>query len=157
MKLKHRKGIRFPGLSNRFPGASATVVVFRYCKLHFSGSFLFLLLLCIHLDRINETTNAMPSLQFLDIRLCPIKRGRFLLQRSLDIFLCDFVIAILFNMTLDADGYSSRVTSRGVFRENSERFLQKTMVVSQAQSCSEYDISIQVRPQGYLSPPLPSK
>lgn len=98
----------------------------------------------------------MPSLHFLDIGLCPIKQGCFRLQRSLDVFLCDFIIAILYNMTLDADGYSSRVTSRGVFRENSERFLQKNMVVSQAQSCSEYDIGIQVRHQGYLSPPLSS-
>ncbi|KAM7320839.1 hypothetical protein ACRRTK_020092 [Alexandromys fortis] len=60
-------------------------------------------------------------------------------------------VAILYNMTLDADGYSSRVTSRGVFRENSERFLQKNMVVSQAQSCSEYDISIQ-KPSDVVNP-----
>lgn len=60
-------------------------------------------------------------------------------------------VAILFNMTLDADGYSSRVTSRGVFRENSERFLQKNMVVSQVQSCSEYNISIQ-KPSDVVNP-----
>ncbi|CAO2592529.1 Integrin alpha-2, partial [Lemmus lemmus] len=60
-------------------------------------------------------------------------------------------VAILFNVTLDADGYSSRVTSRGIFRENSERFLQKSMVVSQVQSCSEYDISIQ-KPSDVVNP-----
>lgn len=63
----------------------------------------------------------------------------------------NYRVAILYNMTLDADGYSSRVTSRGVFRENSERFLQKNMVVSQAQSCSEYDISIQ-KPSDVVNP-----
>ncbi|XP_075832155.1 integrin alpha-2 [Microtus pennsylvanicus] len=63
----------------------------------------------------------------------------------------NYRVAILYNMTLDADGYSSRVTSRGVFRENSERFLQKNMVVSQTQSCSEYDISIQ-KPSDVVNP-----
>ncbi|KAK2509257.1 hypothetical protein MC885_015656 [Smutsia gigantea] len=52
-------------------------------------------------------------------------------------------VAILYNITIDADQYSSRVTSRGLFKENNERFLQKNMVVNQAQSCSEYIIHIQ--------------
>lgn len=60
-------------------------------------------------------------------------------------------VAILFNMTLDADQYSSRVTSRGIFRENSERFLQKTMVVSEVENCSEYHISIQ-KPSDVVNP-----
>lgn len=60
-------------------------------------------------------------------------------------------VAILFNMTLDADQYSSRVTSRGMFRENSERFLQKTMVVSEVENCSEYHISIQ-KPSDVVNP-----
>ncbi|KAI6054118.1 integrin alpha-2 [Marmota monax] len=52
-------------------------------------------------------------------------------------------VAIMYNITLDADRYSSRVTSRGLFKENNERCLQKNMVVNQAQSCSEYIILIQ--------------
>nr|XP_026241729.1 integrin alpha-2 [Urocitellus parryii] len=52
-------------------------------------------------------------------------------------------VAITYNITLDADRYSSRVTSRGLFKENNERCLQKNMVVNQAQSCSEYIILIQ--------------
>lgn len=60
-------------------------------------------------------------------------------------------VAILFNMTLDADQYSSRVTSRGIFRENSERFLQKTTVVNEVENCSEYHISIQ-KPSDVVNP-----
>lgn len=58
-----------------------------------------------------------------------------------------FTIAITYNITIDADLYSSRVTSRGLFKENNERYLRKNMIVSQAQNCSEYIIHIQVRPQ----------
>ncbi|XP_029324347.1 integrin alpha-2 isoform X1 [Mus caroli] len=60
-------------------------------------------------------------------------------------------VAILFNMTLDADGHSSRVTSRGMFRENSERFLQKNMVVNEVQKCSEHHITIQ-KPSDVVNP-----
>ncbi|XP_022349189.1 integrin alpha-2 [Enhydra lutris kenyoni] len=52
-------------------------------------------------------------------------------------------VAIIYNITIDADLYSSRVTSRGLFKENNERCLQKNMLVSQAQSCTEYSIHIQ--------------
>ncbi|XP_077608627.1 integrin alpha-2 [Crocuta crocuta] len=52
-------------------------------------------------------------------------------------------VAITYNITIDADLYSSRVTSRGLFKENNERCLQKNMTVSQTQSCSEYIIHIQ--------------
>ncbi|XP_005604336.1 integrin alpha-2 [Equus caballus] len=52
-------------------------------------------------------------------------------------------VAITYNITLDADLYSSRVTSRGLFKENNERYLRKNMIVSQAQNCSEYIIHIQ--------------
>ncbi|XP_057599642.1 integrin alpha-2 [Hippopotamus amphibius kiboko] len=52
-------------------------------------------------------------------------------------------VAIVYNITIDVDQYSSRVTSRGLFKENNERCLQKTMVVNQAQSCAEYIIHIQ--------------
>jgi integrin alpha 2 len=57
----------------------------------------------------------------------------------------------MFNITLDADGYSSRITSRGLFEENNERYLQKNMVLTLAKSCSQYKIHIQVRPQSSLS------
>ena len=56
-------------------------------------------------------------------------------------------VAITCNITIDADLYSSRVTPRGLFRENNERALQKNVVVGQAQTCSEFIINIQVRPQ----------
>ena len=52
-------------------------------------------------------------------------------------------VAILYNITIDTDQYSSRVTSVGLFKENNERCLQKTMIVNQAQSCSEYIIHIE--------------
>nr|XP_035147484.2 integrin alpha-2 isoform X1 [Callithrix jacchus] len=52
-------------------------------------------------------------------------------------------VAIVYNITLDADGFSSRVTSRGLFKENNERCLQKNVIVNQAQSCSEHIIYIQ--------------
>ncbi|XP_008260416.3 integrin alpha-2 [Oryctolagus cuniculus] len=52
-------------------------------------------------------------------------------------------VAIVYNITLDANGFSSRVTSRGLFKENNERYLQKNMLVNQAQSCSEHIIHIQ--------------
>ncbi|KAI4561304.1 hypothetical protein MJG53_012366 [Ovis ammon polii x Ovis aries] len=52
-------------------------------------------------------------------------------------------VAIVYNITIDEDQFSSRVTSRGLFKENNERCLQKTMIVSQAQRCSEYIIHIQ--------------
>ncbi|XP_034855336.1 integrin alpha-2 [Mirounga leonina] len=52
-------------------------------------------------------------------------------------------VAIIYNITIDADLYSSRVTSRGLFKENNERCLQKNMLISQAQSCAEHTIHIQ--------------
>ncbi|KAL2779718.1 integrin alpha-2 precursor [Daubentonia madagascariensis] len=60
-------------------------------------------------------------------------------------------VAIMYNITLDADGFSSRVTSRGLFKENNERCLQMTMVVNQAQSCSEHIIQIQ-EPSDVVNP-----
>ncbi|XP_066233945.1 integrin alpha-2 isoform X1 [Saccopteryx leptura] len=60
-------------------------------------------------------------------------------------------VAIMYNMTIDADLYSSRVTSRGLFRDNNERALQKNAVVSQAQTCSEFLIHIQ-EPSDVVSP-----
>ncbi|KAM8819449.1 integrin alpha-2 [Rhynchonycteris naso] len=60
-------------------------------------------------------------------------------------------VAIMFNMTIDADLYSSRVTSRGLFRDNNERALQKNAVVSQAPTCSEFLILIQ-EPSDVVNP-----
>lgn len=147
-----------PNLSSRFPGASAIVVVF-YCQLlHFSGS-----VFCFFFTwtETHEITNAIWFLHFLDIRLLSNKIQEnkivFFFKTHWTYFFVIFILAILFNMTLDADRYSSRVTSRGIFKENSERFLQKNTVVNEVQSCSEHHISIQVRPQSYISLPLSSK
>ncbi|XP_062943661.1 integrin alpha-2 [Cynocephalus volans] len=60
-------------------------------------------------------------------------------------------VAIVYNITLDADGFSSRVTSRGLFKENNERCLKKNMIVNQAQSCSEHIIHIQ-KPSDVVNP-----
>ncbi|KAM9695882.1 integrin alpha-2 [Trichechus inunguis] len=60
-------------------------------------------------------------------------------------------VAITYNITLDVDRFSSRVTSRGLFKENNERFLQKNMVVNQSQSCSEHIIHVQ-EPSDVVNP-----
>ncbi|KAM6156511.1 integrin alpha-2 [Erethizon dorsatum] len=52
-------------------------------------------------------------------------------------------VAIMYDITLDADGYSSRVTSRGLFQENNERCLQKNMVLNVENRCTQYTIQIQ--------------
>ncbi|XP_068951393.1 integrin alpha-2 [Petaurus breviceps papuanus] len=52
-------------------------------------------------------------------------------------------VDIIYNVTLDADRFSSRITSRGLFKENNERYIKKNMVVYHAQTCSEHIINIQ--------------
>ncbi|KAM5264395.1 integrin alpha-2 [Ctenodactylus gundi] len=52
-------------------------------------------------------------------------------------------VAITYNITLDADRYSSKVTSRGLFQENNERFLQKNVTLHATQNCAQYMIQIQ--------------
>ncbi|XP_023564722.1 integrin alpha-2 [Octodon degus] len=52
-------------------------------------------------------------------------------------------VAITYNVTLDADARSSRVTSRGLFQENNERYLQKNMVVNTGSRCAQYTVQIQ--------------
>ncbi|XP_072461758.1 integrin alpha-2 [Notamacropus eugenii] len=52
-------------------------------------------------------------------------------------------VDIIYNITLDADRFSSRITSRGLFKENNERYIKKNMVVYHAQTCSEHIINIQ--------------
>ncbi|XP_054431340.1 integrin alpha-2 [Pteronotus mesoamericanus] len=63
----------------------------------------------------------------------------------------DSQVAITYNVTIDADLYSSRVTSRGLFRENNERDLQKSLVVHPAQTCSDFLIYLQ-EPSDIISP-----
>ncbi|XP_006865823.1 PREDICTED: integrin alpha-2 [Chrysochloris asiatica] len=60
-------------------------------------------------------------------------------------------VDITYNITLDADGFSSRVTSRGLFKDNNERILQKNMLVNQAQDCSEHVILVQ-EPSDVVNP-----
>lgn len=55
-----------------------------------------------------------------------------------------FITAITYNITMDADLYSSRVTSRGLFKENGDRGLQKNAIVGPGQTCSAFAILIQV-------------
>ncbi|XP_010226020.1 PREDICTED: integrin alpha-2-like [Tinamus guttatus] len=44
-------------------------------------------------------------------------------------------VAIRYNATLDADLHSSRVTSRGLFKENNERYMQRDLVVRREENC----------------------
>nr|XP_009513387.1 PREDICTED: integrin alpha-2 [Phalacrocorax carbo] len=44
-------------------------------------------------------------------------------------------VAIKYNATLDADLQSSRVTSRGLFKENNERYMQRDLVVRHEENC----------------------
>uniref|UniRef100_A0A8C7INK7 Integrin subunit alpha 2 n=1 Tax=Oncorhynchus kisutch TaxID=8019 RepID=A0A8C7INK7_ONCKI len=53
-------------------------------------------------------------------------------------------VAIRFNLTLDAELQSSRVTSRGQFR-NSERVLQKDIRVSTGEVCETLEVFVQVK------------
>uniref|UniRef100_A0A8C0G493 Integrin alpha-2 n=1 Tax=Chelonoidis abingdonii TaxID=106734 RepID=A0A8C0G493_CHEAB len=52
-------------------------------------------------------------------------------------------VDIRYNATLDADLQSSRVTSRGLFKENNERYIQKNIVVSSAETCVEHIFNVQ--------------
>ncbi|XP_060764811.1 integrin alpha-2 [Neoarius graeffei] len=52
---------------------------------------------------------------------------------------------IKYNMTLDADLQSSRVSSRGQFR-NSERVVQQDISVSTAETCEEHQVYVQDTP-----------
>lgn len=45
------------------------------------------------------------------------------------------LVAIKYNATLDADLQSSRVTSRGLFKENNERYMQRDLVVHHEENC----------------------
>ncbi|KAM6228449.1 LOW QUALITY PROTEIN: integrin alpha-2-like [Spheniscus humboldti] len=52
-------------------------------------------------------------------------------------------VAIKYNATLDADLQSSGVTSRGLFKENNERYIQRDLVVRHEESCVHDVFSVQ--------------
>ncbi|KAM6188205.1 LOW QUALITY PROTEIN: integrin alpha-2-like [Sarcoramphus papa] len=52
-------------------------------------------------------------------------------------------MAIKYNATLDADLQSSRVTSRGLFKENNERYMQRDLVVRHEENCVHDVFSVQ--------------
>ncbi|KAM4707616.1 integrin alpha-2 [Discoglossus pictus] len=52
-------------------------------------------------------------------------------------------VAVTYNATLDADLLSSRVTSRGQFKETNDRFLQKNVDISSAEKCFEHVFNVQ--------------
>ncbi|NXL09626.1 ITA2 protein, partial [Mesembrinibis cayennensis] len=52
-------------------------------------------------------------------------------------------VAIKYNATLDADLQSSRVTSRGLFKENNERYMQRDLVVHHEENCVHDIFSVQ--------------
>ncbi|XP_074934473.1 integrin alpha-2 isoform X2 [Phalacrocorax aristotelis] len=52
-------------------------------------------------------------------------------------------VAIKYNATLDADLQSSRVTSRGLFKENNERYMQRDLVVRHEENCVQDIFSVQ--------------
>ncbi|NWU98133.1 ITA2 protein, partial [Upupa epops] len=52
-------------------------------------------------------------------------------------------VDINYNATLDADLLSSRVTSRGLFKENNERYLQRNLVIHHEENCVHDVFSVQ--------------
>ncbi|NWH20429.1 ITA2 protein, partial [Grus americana] len=52
-------------------------------------------------------------------------------------------VAIKYNATLDADLQSSRVTSRGLFKENNERYMQRDLEVRHEENCVHDIFSVQ--------------
>eukprot|EP00079_Xenopus_tropicalis_P009243 XP_002933089.2 PREDICTED: integrin alpha-2 [Xenopus tropicalis] len=52
-------------------------------------------------------------------------------------------VAVTYNATLDADLLSSRVTSRGQFRESNDRFLQRNIAIGPTESCFEHIFNVQ--------------
>ncbi|KAF7659151.1 hypothetical protein LDENG_00002450 [Lucifuga dentata] len=55
-------------------------------------------------------------------------------------------IDISYTLTLDADLQASRVTSRGLFSKNNERFLSENAKISSNQLCQDYQVYIQETP-----------
>ncbi len=54
-----------------------------------------------------------------------------------------FSLDIKYNLTIDADLQSSRATSRAQF-DNSERLIQKSVSVSDKESCVDHNVNVQV-------------
>ncbi|XP_054630091.1 integrin alpha-2 [Dunckerocampus dactyliophorus] len=55
-------------------------------------------------------------------------------------------IDISYNLTLDADLQASRVTSRGLFMKNNERFLSEKAKISSTPLCQDYEVYVQETP-----------
>lgn len=56
-----------------------------------------------------------------------------------------FVTELSYTLTLDADLQASRVTSRGLFTQNNERFLTEKTRISSTPLCLPYEVYVQVR------------
>uniref|UniRef100_A0A8P4GFE7 Integrin subunit alpha 2 n=1 Tax=Dicentrarchus labrax TaxID=13489 RepID=A0A8P4GFE7_DICLA len=59
-------------------------------------------------------------------------------------------IDISYTLTLDADLQASRVTSRGLFTQNNERFLTEKAKISSASLCRDYQVYVQVMDESDL-------
>uniref|UniRef100_UPI003AAFEBDC integrin alpha-2 isoform X2 n=1 Tax=Centroberyx gerrardi TaxID=166262 RepID=UPI003AAFEBDC len=55
-------------------------------------------------------------------------------------------IDVSYSLTLDADLQASRVTSRGLFSQNSERFLSGNVKISSQPVCQDYQVYVQETP-----------
>ncbi|KAG9353745.1 hypothetical protein JZ751_011867 [Albula glossodonta] len=55
-------------------------------------------------------------------------------------------VSITYNLTLDADLTSSRVSSRGLFTSNNERFVQKNVQINTQEVCEEHEVYVQEAP-----------
>ncbi|PKU28378.1 integrin alpha-2 [Limosa lapponica baueri] len=53
------------------------------------------------------------------------------------------LVAIKYNASLDANLWSSRVTSRGLFKENNERYMKRDLVVRHEENCVHDIFSVQ--------------
>lgn len=56
-----------------------------------------------------------------------------------------FVTDVSYTLTLDADLQASRVTSRGLFTKNNERFLTEKKKISSTEMCLPFEVYVQVR------------
>ncbi|MBN3301137.1 ITA2 protein, partial [Amia calva] len=55
-------------------------------------------------------------------------------------------VSVQYNLTLDADLQSSRVSSRGLFVENNERLLQKNIEILSTTTCVQHKVYVQEAP-----------
>lgn len=76
---------------------------------------------------------------FLLQKKCPQLSGCVYINR-----LSSFLSDISYTLTLDADLQASRVTSRGMFTKNSERFLTENAKISSTPLCRDYQVYVQV-------------